>query len=121
MNQQVTIEISEQVWQRASILAKQKHQKPEDVLEEWLEETVAETHIEELSNEEIIALTNLQFDENQQESFSYLLEKNRENLLTDAEKFQLDELMRIYENGLLRKSNALRIAVGRGLIAPLQS
>lgn len=119
MNQQITLEVSEQVWRRASILAEQKKRKPEDVLEEWLEETVAETLIEDLTDEEILAMTDLHFDDNEQEIFSRLLEKNRENNLQDTEKRQLDGLVRDYENGLLRKSKALRVAVERELIAPL--
>lgn len=119
MNQQITIEVSEQVWRRASVLAEQKRQTPEDVLEEWLEETVAETRIEDLTDDEILALTELKFNDAQQNDFSRLLEKNREEDLDLSEKRRLDELMRDYENGLLRKSKALRVAVERGLIAPL--
>lgn len=121
MNQEVTIKVSEQVWQRASILAKQKHRKIEKVIEELLEETVSETRVEDLSNEEVLALTELQLTPTQQKTFSRLLKKNRENLLTAKEKFQLNELMRIYENGLLRKSKALRVAVERGLMSPLEA
>ncbi len=119
MNQQITIEVSEQVWRRASILAEQNRRKPEDVLEEWLEETVAETRIEDLSDQEILALTEMKFDDRQQTDFSRLLEKNRENKLDLSDKLELDALMRTYENGLLRKSKALRVAVECGLIAPL--
>lgn len=119
MNQQITLEISEQVWRRANVLAEQKQRKPEDVLEEWLEETVAETRIEDLTDEEILALTELKFDDEQQTIFSRLLEKNQENSLNQTEKLTLDAMMRTYENGLLRKSKALREAVERGLIAPL--
>ena len=119
MNQQITIEVSEQVWRRANILAEQKSRKPEDVLEEWLEETVAETRIEDLSDEEVLALTENKFDDRRQQNFSRLLERNREGVLTKAERGELDEMMRIYENGLLQKSKALRVAVERGLIAPL--
>ena len=119
MNQQITIEVSEQVWRRASILAQQKSRKPEDVLEEWLEETVAETQVEDLTDEEILALTELKFNDEQQNNFSHLLEKNREGDLNSSEKRSLDALMRTYENGLLRKSKALRVAVERDLIAPI--
>lgn len=120
MNQQITIEVSEQVWRRASILAEQEKRKPEDVLEEWLEETVAETRIEDLSDEEILALGDLQISESEQKNFSRLLEKNRENELSSDEKYELDALMQTYENGLLRKSKALRVAVERGLTEPLK-
>jgi predicted transcriptional regulator len=119
MNQQITIEVSEQVWRRASILAEQKRRKPEEVLKEWLEETVAETRIEDLSDEEILALTEMHFDNEGQNDFSRLLEKNRENKLNAREKRDLDALMHSYETRLLRKSKALRVAVERGLIAPL--
>jgi hypothetical protein len=119
MNQQITIEVSEQVWRRASILAEQKSRQLEDVLEEWLEETVAETRIEDLSDEEVLALTESRFDDERQRDFSRLLERNREGILDDSEKRELDQMMQIYENGLLRKSKALRVAVERGLIAPL--
>ncbi len=119
MNQQITIEVSEQVWRRANVLARQNQRKPENVLEEWLEETVAETQIEDLTNEEILALTENKFDDEQQNNFSSLLTRNREGTLNDEGKRELDEMMRIYETGLLRKSKALRVAVERGLIAPL--
>ena len=119
MNQQITIEVSERVWRRANTVAKQKSRKPEDVLEEWLEETVAGTRIEDLSNEEILVLTESTFDDQRQKRFSQLLERNRESVLETSEKRELDEIMQIYENSLLRKSKALRVAVERGLIAPL--
>lgn len=119
MNQQITIEVSEQVWRRANILAEQRSRKPENVLEEWLEETVAETRLEDLSDEEILALTESSFDDERQQRFSSLLEHSREGILTDAEKHELDKMMRDYESGLLRKSKALRVAVERELIAPL--
>lgn len=44
-----------------------------------------------------------------------MLARNREDALNEEERRQLDELMRIYEHGLLRKSQALRVAVQRGL------
>ena len=119
MNQQITIEVSEQVWRRANVLAEQTERKPENVLEEWLEETVAETQIEDLTGEEVLVLTENKFGDEQQNNFSLLLERNREGTLGDAERRDLNEMMRIYENGLLRKSKALRVAVERGLIAPL--
>lgn len=120
MNQQITIKVSERVWRRASILAEQNRRQPEEILEEWLEETVAETRIEDLTDQEVLALTEIQFDDKQHD-FSRLLEKNRENNLDSSQKSELDALMRAYENGLLRKSKALRIAVERGLIEPLNS
>jgi hypothetical protein len=42
-------------------------------------------------------------------------------MLDDDEKRRLDELMRVYERGLLRKAQALRAAVRRGLREPLKA
>jgi hypothetical protein len=74
-----------------------------------------------LSDDEVLRLTELQLTPTQQKNFSRLLKKNRENLATAKDKIQLNELMQIYENGLLRKSKALRVAVQRGLIPPLEA
>jgi hypothetical protein len=49
-----------------------------------------------------------------------LLERNRECGLDAAGRHQ-DELMGLYEQGLLRKSQALRVAVRRGLREPLEA
>jgi predicted solute-binding protein len=51
-----------------------------------------------------------------QDVLNNLLEKNRENILTESEKQQLDNLMEDYDRSLLIKSEALSVAVERGLI-----
>lgn len=121
MPQQITIDVSEKVLQRASVLVREKSRNLKEVLEEWLEETIDEIRIEDLSDEEILALTESEFDDEQQRNFSRLLKRNREETLAQKEKLELDKMMKNYENGLLRKSKALREAVSRGLIASLQS
>ena len=55
----------------------------------------------------------------QQEELSELLARNREGALTDAERDRLDGLMRVYRRGLVRKGQALKTAVARGLKPPL--
>ena len=74
-----------------------------------------------LSDEEVLALTDLQLTPEQQATLSNLLAQNREETLDIDGRRQLDELMRLYEHGLLRKAQALRVAVQRGLCEPLQS
>lgn len=120
MSQQITIEVSEQVLQHASQIAELNQQRVEDVLSTWLETVVNEKPVEELSDDELLALTELKLTDKEQESLSNLLERNREGSIEEEEKRQLDNLMRTYERGLLRKSQALRIAVERGLLKPLE-
>ena len=88
---------------------------------EWLESVVTELPVESLSDSDALHLTQLQPSDEQQSALSELLERNRENGLDEQGRRHLDELMRVYEHGLLRKAQALRIAVQRGLLAPLQA
>jgi hypothetical protein len=48
-------------------------------------------------------------------------EKNGEGALTNDERRQFNALMENYEDALLRKAQAFRVAVERGLIPPLSS
>jgi hypothetical protein len=50
-----------------------------------------------------------------EEQLGDLLDRNREGELTPEERGRLDELMRAYRAGLVRKAQAIQIAVQRGL------
>jgi hypothetical protein len=77
--------------------------------------------VDELPDEEVLALTELQLTPQQEGTLSELLTRNQEGMLDAEGRRELDELMRLYEHGLLRKAQALRVAVQRGLREPLQS
>jgi hypothetical protein len=77
--------------------------------------------VEELSDTEVLALTELQLTVEQQTLLRNLLVHNREGTLDTEGRRQLDTLMHIYEHGLLRKAQALRVAVQRGLRVPLEA
>ncbi|MCD9188915.1 MAG: hypothetical protein LUM44_21035 [Pyrinomonadaceae bacterium] len=77
--------------------------------------------VEKLSDAAIMTLANLQLSESQQETLHELLEKNSEGDLTKLEKKYLDDLMEVYNDALLTKATATRIAVERGLMKPLSS
>ena len=121
MNQQITLQVSENVWLYAKAVATQKKQRTEEVLSDWLEKVSGEVGIEKFSDVKIIALANLQLPESQQETLHELLEKNGEGELTALEKKYFDELMEVYNDALLTKAKAMRVAVERGLIEPLSS
>jgi hypothetical protein len=120
VSQQITIEVSEQAARHASAVAAQTQRRVEEVLAEWLESLIQDMPIETMSDTEVLALAGLQFSDEQQEILTDLLEQNREDNLDAEGRRRLDELMRIYEHGLLRKSQALRIAVERGMLEPLK-
>jgi hypothetical protein len=120
MSEQITIQVSDRVISHAAQVAAQSRRQIEEVLADWLERVITELPVEALSDEEVLALTELQLTAEQQATLSDLLARNRENTLDAEGRRQLDELMRVYEHGLLRKAQALRVAVQRGLREPLQ-
>jgi hypothetical protein len=73
-----------------------------------------------LSDEEVLALTALQLPPAQDRRLSTLLQQQQAQDLSAPERTELFALMQLYEEGLLRKAQALREAVRRGLRAPLE-
>jgi len=120
MSEQITIQVSDRVARSAAYMAAQSQRRIEDVLADWLDQAVTELPVDELPDEEVLALTQLQLTSEQQATLSDLLVRNREGTLDAKGRRLLDEMMRIYEHGLLRKAQALRVAVQRGLREPLQ-
>ena len=73
-----------------------------------------------LSDEEVLALTELQMVPEQDRRLSALLQKQQEEALSAPERAELFALMQVYQEGILRQAQALREAVWRGLRAPLE-
>jgi hypothetical protein len=76
MSQQITIEVPEQVIRRAARVAEQTSRSIEDILASWLEQATAKRPVEELPDEEVLALTNLRLTDEQEESLSVFLKEN---------------------------------------------
>jgi hypothetical protein len=115
MTEKVTVEVPEELAQRARAVAAQTQQPFENVLVEWMERAGTEPAVELLSDAELLVLCDCQMDSGPQEELSDLLDRNREGLLADTERRRLEELMRTYRRGLIRKAQALKEAVARGL------
>ena len=121
MNQQITLTVSDNVMFYAKVVAKRNKRRVEEVLSDLLEKISSEIDVEQLADSEVLALADLKMSAEQQEILHNLLDKNGEGKLTKAEKKQLDAMMEIYDDALLRKAQALRVAVERGLIPPLSA
>ena len=119
--QSVTLELPEQVVISAQEVAARTHRRLEEVLVEWIDRAAGDVPVESLSNEELLKLCDMQMDEEQQSELGDLLFLNRESMLGDPERHRLDHLMRIYRRGLVRKAEALKVAVERGIRPPLPS
>jgi len=103
MSQQVTIQVSEHLIRQAAQVAAQTQRSVEDILAAWLESVTTERPVEELSDDEVLALAELHLTDEQDASLSELLGRNREGTLDADSQRGLDEMMRLYELGLLRK------------------
>ncbi len=119
MNETVTLELPGIIASQARAVAAVTRRQFEDVLTEWIEYSVTELPVELLSDEQVVAWCDMQMPSEEQEVLDNLLIRNREEQLTETETRELDALMQIYRRGLVRKGRAWKVAVERGLKAPL--
>jgi hypothetical protein len=115
----VKLEIPDELAKLAQEVSINTHRPVEEVLVEWLDRASNDLPLDSLSDEQILALCELQMNRKQQKELSNLLAKNREGQLDASGHERLEVLMEIYQRGLVRKSEALRVAVQRGIRPPL--
>ncbi|MEL6606214.1 MAG: hypothetical protein AAFP20_23650 [Cyanobacteria bacterium J06614_10] len=121
MAQSISLDIPDSIVQQAQKLASENQQRFEDILLEWLIRSFTEHPVETLPDSQILALCHMQLDEQQQEALDTLLAKQREDELTPTDSQELQFLMKLYRRGLIRKAQALKVAVERGLVSPLNA
>lgn len=129
MSVQIAITLSEEAYRQAERFARLANCDLATVLTNTIErslppvslqvETIAP--VSTLSDEEVLALTQLQMESDADKRLSELLDCQQEGWLSEGDRVELDALMQVYQEGLLRKATALREAVRRGLIEPLES
>lgn len=111
----IKLKIPDNVERDARAVAERTGSRIEEVLSEWLDRYAAELPLDLLPDERILELCDADMPQNEQDELSGLLVQNRENTLSAEGHIRLDELMRIYRRSLVRKAEALKIAVQRGL------
>jgi hypothetical protein len=125
----VTLNLPEDTYRRAERFARLANRDVQTVLTDSLTRSLPSISaapdtlplISELDDAQIMALTQLEMAPDQDDRLSKLLYKQQAATLTPQEPAELDDLMQIYREGLLRKATALAEAVHRGLINPLES
>ena len=115
MAETITIELPDDIAQQVRTVAARTHRSFDEVLVDWIRRAGAEPVLELLPDEELLAVCDSQPDVAQQEDLSELLERNQDAALNADERSRLDELMKSYRAGLVRKAQALKLAVSRGL------
>jgi hypothetical protein len=119
MSKIVTLEIPENIERDAREVAARTHQRVEDVLADWLGRAAADLPVDSLPDERVLELCDMEMSDKQQRELSDLLALNREKLLTGNDSVCLEDLMQVCRRGLVRKAEAIKVAVQRGLRPPL--
>ena len=119
MSEMVTIEISETTARLIHEIAARTGRDPGAVLSELVDRSVKELPVESLADDQVLALCDMTMNDIEQAKLSDLLADQREGQLDGAQRTRLEALMQVYRHGLVRKSEALRVAVQRGLRPPL--
>lgn len=128
MSTRVIINLPDEVYHQAERLARAASREVADILVDTVMATLPpftqqpETAkaVTELSDEEVLTLTKLQMEPRQDRRLSALLDRQQAGELTPEERSELLVLMQLYQEGLLRKAQALHEAVRRGLRQPLE-
>jgi hypothetical protein len=127
MKTQITITLPDEIYHRAELFARLANRDVASVLADTIQLFIPLVRanildlepISDLSDEQVFALTELQMEPDQDARLSELLDRQQAGLLAEDERLDLQALMQIYQEGLLRKATALSEAVKRGLMEPL--
>jgi CopG-like RHH_1 or ribbon-helix-helix domain, RHH_5 len=128
MATRVVVTLPDDVYRRVEQLAQLTNRDVADLLADTITRSLPPLDIftqsvqavTSLSDEDVMALTELQMLPAQDRRLSALLQKQQAQALSDPERAELLALMQVYQEGLLRKAQALREAVRRGLRMPLK-
>jgi hypothetical protein len=115
----ITMGLSDATARLVQQMAEQTGRPPEAIVRELVDRSVAEAPVETLPDAEVLALADMEMREDEQQELAALLDDQREGALSSASRERLAVLMQVYRRGMVRKSEALKVAVLRGLRPPL--
>jgi hypothetical protein len=121
MGEKVTLVLPDDVARQARAAAAELHRPLEEVLVDWIGRAAGEPPVESLPDARILALCDAEMDGAQQAELSDLLDSQREGRLTAQDNERLEALLDVYRRGLVRKAQAWKTAVQRGLKPALQA
>lgn len=124
MSTQITITLPDEVYQQIERFARLANRDVASILADTIQNSIPLIRadvldlkpVSDLSDEQVLALTELQMEPDQDARLSELLDRQQAGILVENERLELQILMQIYQEGLLRKAIALSEAVKRGLI-----
>lgn len=134
MDTQITLNLPSYIYDKAKHFAELTNRDIADVLTQAITlsllpitpkkspaSNLANLSINSLTDEQVLTLTELEMEPEQDQRLSALLYNQQAGTLKDTEHSELLTLMQVYQENLLLKANALREAVVRGLREPLDA
>ena len=127
MSTQIIINLPDKIYQRAERFARLANCDVASILVDTIQLSIPPvsediTDLEPmlaLCDKQVLVLAELEMESEQDARLSELLDRQQSGTLTEGERSELQTLMQVYQEGLLRKATALSEAVKRGLIEPL--
>ena len=127
MQRQVTITLSDDMYEHAQRWAVIMHRDVPDTLTSIIADSLLpvqlapnlEKPVSSLTDREVLALTSTQMADEPGRRLGDLLQRQREKRLAEDERRELLALMQVYDQLWVRQSEALAEAVRRGLRDPL--
>jgi hypothetical protein len=128
MSSQITLNLPDHILQKAELWAKRSGRPVADLLAESIELSMRplgspdneESLPTSWTDQEVLAIADLEMAVGDDKRLSELLDRQKAGTLANGEQPELAGLMELYQRGLLRKAQALREAVRRGLREPLK-
>jgi hypothetical protein len=125
----VTVNLADDVYQRAKRFALIANRDLSSVIADTVANSFPLTGVDgdlispvaDLTDKQVMALTQLEMEPLQDAKLSTLLDRQQAGSLESGEPEEVEFLMQVYREGLLRKATALAEAVKRGLMEPLNS
>lgn len=127
MSANVTLSLPDELYRQAQRLAERSGRNLAEVLTSMLaaamptDEVIISSTVERLSDADLLRLCDSEMHPTQAERLSELLARQQAATLNDVEQFELSLLLHRYQEGSLRKAEALAEAVRRGLRPPLDA
>lgn len=125
MSTQVTLTLPDALWERGGVLAERTGLDVADLLSEAIELSLnplgsgtGDRAIETWPDPAVMAAAESQLPPAEDRRLSELLDRQQAGALSATEQGELWALMQAYQDGPLRKAQALREAVRRGLREP---
>ncbi|MFM9963213.1 MAG: hypothetical protein ACKV2Q_18550 [Planctomycetaceae bacterium] len=126
MSTQLTLDLPENLVARAQTIALRAGQSVNDLLAESIELSlkpwgaVVEGDIHQCGDADVLKPCDLELSTEDDCRLTELLQQQQAQTLAAGEQTELASLMQVYQEGLVRKAEALREAVRRGLRGPVQ-